>query len=126
MLYSHARQIDYIDPCNVQNGKDRSNLQRNTPYNMTTQKVPQNLLRSKKDHQKVKPLICSLTCIVAIGSGISANAGSITGTGFDRSATIENLKKDVPQSARSIDTKCTIIGVPSGGDNKYRCTVTWE
>ena len=74
----------------------------------------------------MKHFICSLIFIVAIGTGTSANAGSVTGTGFDKSATIENLKTDVPQSANIIDTKCVKVGVPSGGDNKYRCTVTWE
>ena len=67
-----------------------------------------------------------LTSLVLLGSGVSSNAGSVTGSGFDKSAVIDNLKTNVPQGAKITETSCETIGVPSGGDDKYRCTLNWE
>ena len=56
----------------------------------------------------------------------AVNGGSVTSAGFDKSATIEDMKSSAPQGAKITNTSCETVGVPSGGDNKYRCTVTWE
>ncbi len=64
--------------------------------------------------------------LVFLGIGASSNAGSVTGTGFDKSAIIDNLKTNVPQGAKVTEKNCEKVGVPSGGDNKYRCTLNWE
>ena len=67
-----------------------------------------------------------LNALTFLSLGAAVNAGSVTGTGFDKSATIEDLKSSAPQGAKITNTSCETVGVPSGGDNKYRCTVTWE
>lgn len=67
-----------------------------------------------------------LASLVLIGAGTSSNAGSVTGTGFDKSAIIDDLKTNVPQGSKITETNCETVGVPSGGDNKYRCTLVWE
>lgn len=74
----------------------------------------------------MKLVIGILANLVLLGTGVSSNAGSVTGTGFDKSATIENLKTNMPQGAKITETNCEKVGVPSGGDAKYRCTLSWE
>ena len=54
------------------------------------------------------------------------NAGSATETGFDQSATIDNLQSNTPQSAKITDTRYEELVQPSGNSNKYRSMVTWE
>ena len=68
-----------------------------------------------------------LIALTFLSLGAAVNAGSVTGTGFDKSATIEDLKSSAPQGAKITNTRCETVGAPSGGrGNKYRCTVTWE
>lgn len=74
----------------------------------------------------MKLVIGILANLVLLGTGVSCNAGSVTGTGFDKSATIENLKTNMPQGSKITETNCEKVGVPSGGDAKYRCTLIWE
>jgi hypothetical protein len=74
----------------------------------------------------MKFLLTVLTCLSVLALDSTANAESVTGTGFDKSATIEDLKSNAPQGSKIIDTSCVVVGMPSGGTNKYRCTVTWE
>ena len=74
----------------------------------------------------LKALLISLTCLSALALEPSANAGSVTETGFDKSAVIEDLKSKAPKGSKIIDKSCEEVGMPSGGANKYRCTVTWE
>ena len=74
----------------------------------------------------MKALVHILTSIIALGTAASSHAGSVTATGFGQSATIDNLKTNVPTGATITDTSCETVGIPSGGDNKFRCTVTWD
>ena len=74
----------------------------------------------------MKALAHILTSIVVVVTAASSHAGSVTATGFDKSATIDDLQTNVPQGATITDTSCETVGVPSGGDNKFRCTVTWD
>ena len=74
----------------------------------------------------MKFLIGAMTGLAFLSLATSVTAESATGTGFDKSATIDSLKSNAPQGANITDTSCETIGVSSGGDNKYRCTVTWE
>ena len=74
----------------------------------------------------MKPFVHIMTSIIVLGTCASSHAGSVTATGFDKSATIDDLKTNVPQGATITDTSCETVGVPSGGDNKFRCTVTWD
>ena len=74
----------------------------------------------------MKVLFGALTCLSFMALGSPANSGSVTGVGFEKSATLEDLKSNVPQGVKITGTNCETIGVPSGGTNKYRCTVTWE
>jgi len=74
----------------------------------------------------MKALVHILTSIIALGTAASSHAGSVTATGFEQSATIDDLKTNVPKGATITDTSCETVGVPSGGDNKFRCTVTWD
>jgi len=69
-------------------------------------------------------LVHIMTSIIVLGTCASSHAGSVTATGFDKSATIDDLKTNVPQGATITDTSCETVSVPSGGDNKFRCTVT--
>jgi hypothetical protein len=74
----------------------------------------------------MKALLGAMTCLSILALGAAGNAGSVTGTGFDKATTIEDLKSNAPQGVTITDTSCETVGVPSGGTNKYRCTVTWE
>ena len=74
----------------------------------------------------MKVLFSALTCLSVLALGSPANSGSVTGVGFEKSATLEDLKSNVPKGVKTSDTSCETVGVPSGGTNKDRCTVTWE
>ena len=56
-----------------------------------------------------------LTALTFLSLGAAVNAGSVTGTGFDKSATIEDLKSSAPQGAKITNTRCDTVGGPSGG-----------
>ena len=74
----------------------------------------------------MKALVRIFTSIIVLGTTASSHAGSVTATGFDQPAIIDDLKTNVPKGATITDTSCETVGVPSGGDNKFRCTVTWD
>ena len=74
----------------------------------------------------MKTLVNIVTSIIVLGTAASSHAGSVTATGFEQSATIDDLKTNVPKGATITDTSCETVGIPSGGDNKFRCTVTWD
>ena len=74
----------------------------------------------------MKTFVQIMTSIIVLGTVAPSHAGSVTATGFDQSATIDDLKTNVPQGATITDTSCKTVGIPSGGDNKFRRTVTWD
>ena len=67
-----------------------------------------------------------LVSLVLVTLNTTVNAGSLTQTGFDQASTVEDLKSRVPEGANITGTNCEKIGMPSGGANKYRCTVNWN
>ena len=62
----------------------------------------------------MKFLIGAMTGLAFLSLATSVTAGSATGTGFDKSATIDSLKSNAPQGAKITDTSRETIGVPSG------------
>ena len=63
---------------------------------------------------------------LTFGFSIPASAGSATGSGHDKEAILADLKSDVPSGASITGSSCDKIGMPSGGDFAYRCTIDWE
>ena len=63
---------------------------------------------------------------LTFGFSIPASAGSATGSGHDKEAILADLKSDVPSGASITSSSCDKIGMPSGGDFAYRCTIDWE
>ena len=77
-------------------------------------------------NSSMKTSLIFLVNLVVITLNTAVNAGSLTRTGFDQASTVEELKSSVPEGAKITGTNCEKIGMPSGGANKYRCTVNWN
>ena len=63
---------------------------------------------------------------LTFGFSTPASAGSATGSGHDKEAILADLKSNVPSGAAITGSSCDKIGMPSGGDFAYRCTIDWE